>query len=115
MKFLIRSRENITRSGVEYRLKVAVENVADKFPSLRKKKISPHTIRHTTALHLLQSGVELTVIALWLGHESIITTHHYIQANLLMKEKALSKLSDPGGKMIRYKANDKLLAFLESL
>lgn len=114
--FLNRQGKNLTRSGVEYRLKVAVENVIKKFPSLRQKKISPHTIRHTTALHLLQSGVDLTVIALWLGHESITTTHHYVEADLLMKEKALSKLSDPGGKMmVRYKANDKLLAFLESL
>jgi hypothetical protein len=50
-----------------------------------------------------------------LGHESITTTHHYVEANILMKEKALSKLSDPGGKMVRYKAEDKLLAFLDSL
>ncbi len=113
--FLNRNGKNITRSGVEYRLKIAVKNLVEKFPSLRNKKISPHTIRHTTALHLLQSGIDLTVIALWLGHESIITTHHYVEANLLMKEKALSKLSDPGGKMVRYKAEDKLLAFLDSL
>ena len=66
-------------------------------------------------MHLLQSGVDITVIALWLGHESISTTHLYIEADLAMKERALSKLQDPAAKNIRYRPRKGLLAFLESL
>ena len=79
------------------------------------KKISPHTLRHTTAMHLLQSGVDITVIALWLGHESPATTHLYVEADLTMKEKALQKLQDPSLKSVRYQASDSILSFLESL
>ena len=64
-------------------------------PSLRGRRISPHTLRHTTAMHLLQSGVDVTVIALWLGHESPATTHMYIEADLAMKKRALDKLAEP--------------------
>ena len=71
--------------------------------------------RHTTAMHLLQSGVDITVIALWLGHESPDTTHLYVEADLKMKERALAKVGPPGQRSARYKPGDKLLAFLESL
>jgi integrase len=66
-------------------------------------------------LHLLQSGVDITVIALWLGHESIQTTHMYLEADLRMKERALNLLQPPSRKQTRYKADDKLLRFLEAL
>jgi len=66
-------------------------------------------------MHLLQSGVDITVIALWLGHESPVTTHMYIEADLAMKEKALQKMQDPSLKSVRYQAKDSILAFLESL
>jgi integrase len=66
-------------------------------------------------MHLLQSGVDLTVIALWLGHESPVTTHLYMTADLGMKEKALSHLQEPSVRSTRYKPSDKLLSFLESL
>ena len=105
----------LTRSGVDHRLQLAVSTAARKEPRLRKQKISPHTIRHTTAMHLLQSGVDITVIALWLGHENPSTTHHYMEADLAMKEKALNTLQAPHRKQPRYKPNDKLLAFLEQL
>ena len=62
-------------------------------PQLAKRRLSPHTVRHTTAMHLLQSGVDITVIALWLGHESPVTTHHYVEADLAMKERALNARS----------------------
>jgi len=75
---------------------------------------APH-FRHTTALHLLQSGVDITVIALWLGHESPATTHLYVEADMTMKENALKKLQDPSLKSVRYKPSDPILAFLESL
>lgn len=105
----------LSRSGVEYRLRLAVKKAAERFPSLGKRQISPHTFRHTTAMHLLQSGVDITVIALWLGHESPATTHMYVEADLTMKEKALQKLQDPYLKSVRYQASDSILSFLESL
>jgi site-specific recombinase XerD len=105
----------LTRSGVEYRLRLAIKKASERFPALRKRQISPHTMRHTTAMHLLQSGVDITVIALWLGHESPATTHMYVEADLAMKERALKKLQDPSMESVRYHAKDSILAFLESL
>ena len=75
----------------------------------------PHMIRHTTAMHLLQAGVDIATIALWLGHESIETTHMYLQADLAMKEKALAKLDPLEGEWKRFQSDDALLTFLTSL
>lgn len=105
----------LTRSGIEYRLKRATAAASLCCPSLKNCQVSPHIIRHTTALHLLQSGVDITVIALWLGHESITTTHIYVEADLEMKREALAKLQRPNGKHQVYKPTDKLLDFLEAL
>ena len=105
----------LTRSGVESRLRQAVINAAIKCPSLRNKGVSPHVIRHTTAMHLLQAGVDLTVIAMWLGHESIVTTHQYLEADLQMKEKTLAILQPPGIRTSRYKPSSDVLSFLDSL
>jgi site-specific recombinase XerD len=66
-------------------------------------------------MHLLQSGVDITVIALWLGHESPATTHRYIEADLAMKERALATLQEPHTRSVRYRAPDSILAFLERL
>jgi len=66
-------------------------------------------------MHLLQGGVDITVIALWLGHESTATTHMYIEADLAMKEAALRRVEDPSPRPARFKAADRLLAFLEAL
>jgi len=71
--------------------------------------------RHTTAMHLLQSGVDISVIALWLGHDSPTTTHQYVEANVAMKEKALARLRDPETPVRRFKATDSLLEFLKTL
>jgi integrase len=71
--------------------------------------------RHTSAMHLLQSGVPFNVIALWLGHESTTTTHRYVEADLAMKEKALARLEAPDTKMLRYRAPDSLMRFLQGL
>lgn len=105
----------LSRSGVQYRLGLAVTRAAHDCSSLKGKRISPHTIRHSTALHLLQSGVDLTTIALWLGHESPATTHMYMEADLAMKERALQALADPATRTGRYHPPDKLLQFLEAL
>ncbi len=71
--------------------------------------------RHTTAIHLLQSGVAFNVIALWLGHESPNTTHRYVEADLAMKQKALARLAEPRTRMRRYRPPDALLSFLQQL
>jgi site-specific recombinase XerD len=72
-------------------------------------------IRHTTALHLLQSGVDIAVIALWLGHENIETTHGYVEADLEQKQRALDKLTPAASKVTRFKAGDAMLRFLAAL
>jgi site-specific recombinase XerD len=110
-----RAGKPLTRSGVEHRLRTAIDNASHRCPSLAQRPISPHTLRHTTAMHLLQSGVDLTVIAMWLGHEDPATTHLYVEADLAMKEAALSRIDDPAGKPIQFKPGDRLLAFLEAL
>jgi integrase/recombinase XerD len=105
----------LTRNGVNYILQQAVSAVSDKQPSLRDKKISPHSMRHSTAMHLLQSGVDISMIALWLGHESTDTTHVYLEADLNMKEQTLRKLTPIGKEVPRFKATDEVLAFLATL
>jgi integrase/recombinase XerD len=105
----------LSRDGVDYLLKRAVQRAAVDCPSLTTKKISPHLVRHSTAMHLLQAGVDIATIALWLGHESIETTHVYLQADLAMKEEALGKLEPIEGEWQRFRADDPLLAFLASL
>ncbi|MBI2150947.1 MAG: site-specific integrase [Acidobacteria bacterium] len=84
-------------------------------PSLKRKNISPHVLRHAAAMDLLQHGVDRSVIALWLGHESVETTQMYLHADMRLKEKALSRTTPLGVKPGRYRPDDKLLAFLESL
>jgi site-specific recombinase XerD len=105
----------MSRSNVTQRLSLAVTRATAEQPSLATKRVSPHTLRHTSAMHLLQSGVPFNVIALWLGHESTTTTHRYVEADLGMKEKALARLEAPDTKMGRYKAPDSLLRFLQTL
>ena len=85
-------------------------------PSLKSKRVSPHVLRHSAAMELLQAGVDCSVIALWLGHESIETTQTYLHANLALKEAALTKLKPyQGSNQTRFRPNDRLLAFLEAL
>ncbi|MDO8127743.1 MAG: site-specific integrase [Candidatus Brocadiales bacterium] len=105
----------LTRYGVEYRLRMAKDQAINKCPSLKNKRVSPHVLRHTTAMHLLQSGIDINVIALWLGHESPSTTHIYLEADLAMKESVLQKLEPPRTNNIRFRPTDPLLKFLESL
>jgi site-specific recombinase XerD len=105
----------MTRCNVAQRLELAVVRAAASQPSLAKKQVSPHTLRHTTAMHLLQSGVPFNVIALWLGHESTNTTHRYVEADLAMKEKALARLEAPDTKMRRFRPPDPLMRFPQTL
>lgn len=110
-----RSGTAMTRSNVTQRLALCVQTAAADRPHLLGRSVSPHTIRHTTAMHLLQSGVDITVIALWLGHESPATTHLYVEADLAMKERALAHLQPPGTTVPRYRPPDALMHFLQSL
>lgn len=114
---LLPNREGnaMTRTNVALRLAVAVQAATGAVPDLAKRRVSPHVIRHTTAMHLLQAGVDISVIALWLGHESPVTTHHYVEADLAMKERALARLQEPEAQIQRYRAPDSLIAFLKTL
>jgi integrase/recombinase XerD len=103
----------LSRNGVDHILKQAVARA--KCPTLCHKRIHPHAVRHTTGAHLLQSGVDISVIALWLGHESIETTHIYVEADLAAKERALQHLTPIGGKGARARPPDRVLAFLQTL
>jgi integrase/recombinase XerD len=105
----------LSRDGVDFLLRRAVSTAARSCPSLKTKRVSPHVLRHTTAMHLLQAGVDVAVIALWLGHESIETTHVYVEADLATKERALEKLEPVDARFARYRADDELLAFLANL
>jgi integrase/recombinase XerD len=105
----------MTRSNAAQRFALAAAAATPAMPSLRGRRIPPHTVRHTTAMHLLQSGERIDGVALWLGHESPTTTYQYTQADLAMKEKTLAKLQDPNTAAKRFKATDSLLEFLKTL
>jgi integrase/recombinase XerD len=105
----------LTRPAVTARLHLAVQQATAQCPSLQKRRVSPHCVRHSTAMHMLQAGVDITVIALWLGHENPATTHMYVEADLAMKERALQAVQPPHIKQTRYRPTDRLLAFLQGL
>ena len=105
----------LSSDGLDHLVQQAVRRAGEACPSLLKKRITPHLVRHSTAMHLLQAGVDITVIALWLGHESIETTHIYLEADLALKERALEKVAPVQGAVKRFKADDALLAFLAKL
>ena len=107
--------EPLTRWGVAWQLRRLVDQARARCPSLKAQSISPHTLRHTCAMHLLQAGVDIAVIALWLGHESPNTTHLYVEADLEMKQKALDKMRPPSRRPGRFQPTDKLIRYLESL
>lgn len=105
----------LSAHGVQYLLAKHVATAATTCPSLKRKRVSPHVLRHTTAMDLLQEGVDRSVIALWLGHESIETTQMYLDADLDLKQRALDRTTPPTGRPGRYRPDDKLLAFLKGL
>jgi site-specific recombinase XerD len=113
--FPSRSGGVLTRTTGTERLKLAAIAAAKQYPELENRRISPHVFRHSIAMHLLQAGVDITVIALWLGHESPGTTHMHVEADLAMKERALRSLQAPKTAAVRYRPSDSVLKFLQSL
>jgi len=105
----------LSADGVQYLVAKHLVVARQRCPSLRQKRVSPHVLRHSAAMELLQGGVDRSVIALWLGHESVETTQIYLDANLALKEEALKKTTPLNGKAGRYRADDRLLQFLKSL
>jgi site-specific recombinase XerD len=105
----------LSAHGVHYLLHKHVATASNKCPSLKNKRVSPHVLRHTTAMDLLQAGVDCSVIALWLGHESIETTQVYLDANLALKQEVLDRTTPPNGRAGQYRPDDRLLAFLKGL
>jgi site-specific recombinase XerC len=105
----------LSRDAIERRLALAVTAAADKCPSLAAKHVTMHTLRHSAAMRLLEAGNDITVIALWLGHEQTSTTNIYLHADMTMKQKAIDKARPPAATPGRYQPPDALLAFLESL
>lgn len=106
---------HLSADGVQYLLAKHTAVACITCPSLQQKRVTPHVLRHTMAMELLQAGVDRAVIALWLGHESVETTQIYLEANLKMKEEILAKTTPVEGKPGRYRPDDQLLAFLKSL
>jgi integrase/recombinase XerD len=107
--------KRLSRDAVEHIVRKYALAASKACASLAGKRISPHVLRHSTAMDLLQSGVDRTVIALWLGHETVETTQVYIHADLRLKEKALARMTSTNAQPSRYKPDDALLTFLESL
>jgi len=107
--------EHLSVHGVKYMLNKHTATAAKVCPSLKGKRVTVHVLRHTMALEMLQAGVDRAVIALWLGHESVETTQIYLEATLAMKEQALTKTTPPQGSPGRFRPDDELLSFLNSL
>lgn len=105
----------LSRFGIGHLLGKAMKTSAERNPLFVGTKLTPHTLRHTNAMHLLQSGVDLTTIRSWLGHVSVDTTHHYLDADIEMKQKAIDKSLPPSVTTGRFVPSDELLALLEKI
>lgn len=113
--FPSRTGRRLTRWAIERRVAAHGTVAARRCPTLHDKKLTPHALRHTTAMALLHAGVDISVITLWLGHEDMRSTQMYLHADLAIKERALALVAPNDAKPGRYTPPDPLLAFLESL
>ena len=110
-----RRGRRLSHDGLAYVLDKHVAVAREACPSLKKKRVTSHVLRHTTAMELLRSGVDRAVIALWLGHESVETTSVYLHADLQLKEEAMAKTTPADLPPHRYQPDDEVMAFLNSL
>jgi site-specific recombinase XerD len=113
--FPTRTGTHLSHDAIEHRLTNHVATARNRCPTLTDKHVTMHTLRHTAAMRLLHAGVDVAVIALWLGHEQIATTHIYLHADMNQKERAIARVTPPGTTPGRYQPPDPLLAFLDSL
>lgn len=109
------SGQRLSRDAVERRVRLYHGRAGADCPSLAAKHVTVHTLRHTAAMRLLLAGVDVTVIALWLGHESLTSTQAYIHADMRQKQEAIEKTAPPGTRQKSYQPPDPLLEFLENL
>lgn len=113
--FPTRTGRRLSRDAIEHRITHYTHLAAANCPSLAGKNVTAHVLRHTCAMRLLHAGVDTSVIALWLGHESVDTTQIYLHADMAIKEKALARTKPPTVKATRYRPPDDLIAWLEAL
>lgn len=113
--FPTRTGNRLSRDAIEHRLAQHTGNASTVCPTLATKHVTMHTLRHTAAMRLLHAGIDITVIALWLGHEHLATAEIYLHADMNQKERAIALVTPPGTKPGRYRPPDPLLAFLDSL
>jgi site-specific recombinase XerD len=113
--FPTRRGHRLSRDALERRITKHARTAAHSCPTLLGKKVSPHTLRHSTAMRLLHAGVDTTVIALWLGHENVATTQIYVHADLALKERALARTTPIDAVPGRYRPTDTIIAFLDNL
>jgi integrase/recombinase XerD len=105
----------MSTDAIAQRLTLHAGDAAHQLPTLKTKTVTPHTLRHTCAMRMLASGLDITTIALWLGHASPAATRHYLHADLALKQRALDRTAPPRTRPGRYTATDATMAFLEAL
>ena len=113
--FITRRGTRLSRDALERRIAKYATTAARSCPALREKKVSPHVLRHSAAMRLLNAGVDTTVIALWMGHENVATPQVYIHADLALKERAIARTAPQDTPPGRYQPPDAVLAFLDGL
>jgi integrase len=113
--FPTRTGRRLSRDAVERRIRLYTAKAGTVCPSIADKQVTAHTMRHTAAMRLLLSGVDITVIALWLGHEQVATAQLYLHADMTQKERAINRTTPPDTPPGRYLPPDPILAFLETL
>lgn len=113
--FPTRTGTRLSTDAIEHRINHYTRLAAQTYPPLQAKHVTTHTLRHTAAMRLLQSGTDITVIALWLGHEQVSSTNTYLHADMTQKERAIARTTPPTTNPGRYQPTDPLLTFLETL
>lgn len=113
--FPTRTGRKLSDDAVAARVALYRDIAAKQSPSLASKRLTPHVLRHTCAMNLLREGVDVAVIALWLGHADMRSTNAYLHADMTIKERALARTTPPSSRAGRFRPPDKLLAFLEGL